>query len=65
MKFYYPLPDYKLAQMIYSDNYLPQKDLGERLLFYHRNQSTLLVPEQQLYSDLIDNQVFPFLLIPF
>lgn len=60
VKFYYPLPDYKLPQMIYTDKYLPQKDLGERLLFYHRNQGTMLAPEQQLYSDLIDNQVFPF-----
>lgn len=59
-RFYYPLPDYKLAQMVYSDEYPPQKDLGERLLFYHARTDTLLVPEQQLYADLIDNHVFPF-----
>lgn len=59
-QFYYPLPDYKLAQMIYSDEYLPQKDLGERLLFYRENSSTLLVQEQRLYADIIDNHVFPF-----
>lgn len=59
-RFYYPLPDYKLPQMIYSDEYLPQKDLGERLLFYHIDATTLIAPEQWLYSDMIDNQVFPF-----
>lgn len=26
--FYYPLPDYKLPQMIYSDSYLPKNDLS-------------------------------------
>ena len=59
-KFYYPLPDYKIPQMIYSDEYLPQKDLGERLLFYHIDATTLVAAEQWLYSDIIDNQVFPF-----
>ncbi|PNV62614.1 hypothetical protein C0033_08635 [Clostridium sp. chh4-2] len=59
-RFYYPLPDYKLAQMVYSDEYLPQKDLGERLLFYHPDPSTLLLPEQWLYSDILDNKVFHF-----
>lgn len=61
IKFYYPLPDYKLTQMVYTDDYLPKKDLGERILFYHTNQETLLVPEQDLYADIIDNGVFPFL----
>lgn len=60
VKFYYPLPDYKLPQMIYSDEFLPQKDLGERLLFYHLNKNTLVASEQDLYADLIDNHVFPF-----
>ncbi len=59
-KFYYPLPDYKLPQMIYTDAYLPRKDLGERLLFYHTDHGPLLMPEQHLYADVIDNQVFPF-----
>lgn len=60
VKFYYPLPDYKLPQMIYSDEFLPQKDLGERLLFYHLNKNTLVASENNLYEDLIDNHVFPF-----
>lgn len=59
-RFYYPLPDYKLPQMIYSDEYLPKKDMGERLLFYHTDASTLLAPEQWIYADIIENRVFPF-----
>ena len=59
-KFYYPLPDYKLTQMVYTDEYLPQKDLGERLLFYHTDSSTMVTAEQWLYRDIIDNGVFPF-----
>lgn len=60
LKFYYPMPDYKMTQMIYTDEFLPQKDLGERLLFYHLDSTTLVASEQKLYFDIIDNNVFPF-----
>lgn len=34
-KFYYPMPDYKLASVIYSDRYLPKKgDLTDTLAVY-------------------------------
>lgn len=59
-KFYYPLPDYKLPQMIYTDSYLPRKNLKERLLPYYLRNDTLVASEQELYNDVIDNGVFPF-----
>ncbi|MCM1136320.1 MAG: LicD family protein [Clostridium sp.] len=59
-KFYYPLPDYKLPQMIYTDAYLPRKNLKERLLPYYLRNDTLIASEQELYDDVIDNGVFPF-----
>ena len=31
-KFYYPLPDYKLPQLIYSQDYIPQAGLRERVI---------------------------------
>lgn len=31
-QFYYPLPDYKMPQLIYSDDYLPEQNLKERLI---------------------------------
>lgn len=60
-KFYYPLPGNQFPQLIYSDEYLPQKDICERLVFYYRNRETLIASERELYEDILDNQVFPFL----
>lgn len=59
-KFYYPLPDYKLPQLIYTDEYLPEKNLKERLIPYYRRKDTLVADEQGLYDDVIENGVFPF-----
>lgn len=59
-KFYYPLPDYKLPQIIYSEDYLPQKNIGERLIPYYLNKDTLVAYENDLYNDLVDNNVFEF-----
>lgn len=59
-KFYYPLPDYKLPQLIYSDEYLPDKNLNERLIPYYRDGKTLLAHELELYNDVIANHVFDF-----
>lgn len=59
-KFYYPLPDYKLPQLIYSEDYLPEKNIGERLIPYYKNNNTLVAFENDLYDDLVDNKVFEF-----
>lgn len=59
-KFYYPLPDYKLPQLIYTDEKLPGKNLRERLIPYYRRKDTLIASERELYNDVIDNGVFPF-----
>ena len=60
-KFYYPLPGNQFPQLIYSDEYLPQKDICERLMFYYRNKDSLIALERELYTDILDNQVFPFM----
>lgn len=59
-KFYYPLPDYKLPQLIYSDEHLPERNIRERLIPYYVKQDTLLASENDIYDDLVANQVFPF-----
>lgn len=59
-KFYYPLPDYVVPQLIYSEAYLPQKDVCERLVFYYEDTASLVVDERLLYEDIIENQVFEF-----
>lgn len=57
-KFYYPLPDYKFPQLIYTDDYLPGKNLQERLIPYYNNPQNLIINEMDLYNDFIDNGVF-------
>lgn len=59
-QFYYPLPDYKLPQLIYSDDYLPEQNLKERLIPYYLNHNSLVAVEQELYQDVVENGVFPF-----
>uniref|UniRef100_UPI004057697D LicD family protein n=1 Tax=Acetatifactor sp. TaxID=1872090 RepID=UPI004057697D len=60
VKFYYPLPDYKMPQLIYTDAHLPEKNLKERLIPYYKRSDTLIAYEQELYNDVIENGVFPF-----
>ena len=60
-KFYYPLPDYKFPQLIYTDEYLPEKNLKERLLPYYQRNDTLVAQELELYDDVISNHAFPFM----
>lgn len=61
MKFYYPLPDYKFPQLIYTDEYLPEKNLRERLIPYYTNKNSLIAVEKDLYDEVIENGAFPFL----
>ena len=60
-KMYYPLPDYKLPQLVYTDEYLPEKNLSERLIPYYVNNNTLVAKESLLYDDIISNGAFPFM----
>lgn len=59
-RFYYPLPDYKLPQLIYTDDHLPAPNLQERLIPYYGEQDPLVLPELDLYRDVVENGVFPF-----
>lgn len=59
-KFYYPLPDYKIPQVIYSQNYLPQTKIGERLVPYYVKRDSLIAIETDLYDDIVENGVFEF-----
>lgn len=59
-KLYYPLPDWRFPQLVYTDEYLPEDNLNERLLVFHPDHSTLLANEKELYSDVVRNGVFPF-----
>lgn len=59
--FYYPLPDYKLPTVVYSQKYLPQNENLQNTKFYYApNRMSLLANEKNLYKDIIENGVFEF-----
>jgi 2-polyprenyl-3-methyl-5-hydroxy-6-metoxy-1,4-benzoquinol methylase len=59
--FYYPMPDYKLPTVVYSQNSLPQNEtLGNADLYYIPNNSTMIADEKSIYKDVIQNGVFEF-----
>lgn len=59
--FYYPLPDYKFPQVIYSDEYLPKNSsIDNWLPYYYPDTSTMIADETLIYKDIIKNNVFPF-----
>ena len=59
-KVYYPLPDYRLPQLIYTDAYLPENNVSERLIPYYPNHDSMILNENSLYNDIVENNVFPF-----
>lgn len=60
--FYYPLPDYKLPTVIYSEKFLPVSETLENMVPYYGAQagSTLVANEMEIYKDIIENNVFEF-----
>lgn len=59
--FYYPMPDYKLPQAIFSEKYLPTKIFqGEITPYNSGSQGSVIAREEYLYNELIDNGVFEF-----
>lgn len=59
--FYYPMPDYKLPRVVYSQEYLPQnEDMNGAQLYYVPDDSTVMIQEKEVYKDIIENHVFEF-----
>lgn len=52
-KFYYPFPDYRLAQEIYTDIILPEGSIKDRMLTYCVMPGFLYKDEYQFYSPKI------------
>ena len=62
-KFYYPLPDYKITNVIYTDEYLPTNDsIDARNLTFCKDGELLVFSEREAYKQLIDEdrKQFPF-----
>ena len=58
-KFYYPLPDYRLPQFIFTDDALPCPDIGDVLIPYDPTPDARVLPEASLYADAVRNGLFP------
>ncbi len=59
-KLYYPFPDEKLPQAIYSDDYLPKASVRDRVIPYYppEQQQSLVCLENEICDDLIANGIF-------
>lgn len=59
--FYYPMPDYKLPTVIYSQNYLPPNENMQNMqCYYAPDGNTVVAQEHEIYRDIVENNVFEF-----
>lgn len=56
--FYSVFSDLTNPSLIYSENYLPNEDLANRLLPFYHYPHTVFINERTLYEDLINNGMF-------
>ena len=59
MEFYYPYPDYKFLERIYSDAYLPKKGELNRNRQNFDRERIQLFSEERVYDTLIESGLFP------
>ena len=58
-KFYYPMPDYKLPNYIFSDEYLPEDKL-EDYQIYTSSSESVYFNEKEALKDIVKNNMFGF-----
>lgn len=61
-KFFYPLPDYKLASLIFTDGYLPSSSKINGYFPYYKENSSIFYSEVDAYDAIIkeNREMFPF-----
>lgn len=59
-KFYYPYPDYKLPNVIYSDDHLPKPGELNTNLRNFDNDRIVLFDETKAFDNIIGDDAFPF-----
>lgn len=57
-KCYSVFPNLEAAQFVYAENYLPNEDVGVRILPQYNSPDTVFIDEQHIYNDLIKNGMF-------
>lgn len=60
-KFYYPVPDSAMPQMIFTDQYMRGVNAGERLVDYHYGDPAMVGVEHRIFCEMIDQGALPFL----
>lgn len=59
--FYYPLPDYKMPQVIYSQKYLPHDgSMDNWIPYYQPSNKSMTIDEESIFSDIVENDMFEF-----
>lgn len=56
--FYSVFSDLKNPTLFYSEKYLPNEDLSNRLTPFYHDPQTVFMDERMLYGDLVDNGMF-------
>lgn len=59
-KFYYPVPDYRSARTIYTDDVFPEDNDIERMETAYSDTSSFIAGSVQLYDDIARAHCFPF-----
>ena len=60
-KFYYPMPDYKLPNIIFSDEFLPNNESIDKYTPYLSSENDkVLFDEKEAFKDVIRNNKFDF-----
>ena len=55
--FYYPLPDYKFPNVVFSDDYYPKYDTIDKYMPYYTDKSTIIMNEIDVFKEILkDNE---------
>jgi len=60
-KFYYPFPDYKLPSVIYTDEYLPNKNSNKlKYLVYYNPKDTVVFNEIDVIKEIVKDEMLDY-----
>lgn len=60
-QFYYPVPDGRMPQMIFSDHYKKGTNTAERLVDYNYEDPAMFGMEHRIFCEMIDSGALPFM----
>lgn len=60
-KFYYPVPDNRVPQMVFTDSYQKGINASERLIDYNYERPEMIGLEHRIFSQMIDGKALPFM----